>query len=44
MRIYFGNVGFGWRMYGIGYKSKWFLGFSMACNIGKFHSWGVEAK
>lgn len=44
MRIYFGRVAFGWRMYGIGYKSKWFLGFSMACNGGKSHYWGVEAK
>lgn len=29
MRIYFGQVGWGWKMYGIGYKTKWFLGFSM---------------
>ena len=28
MRIYFGTPGFGWRMYGIGYKSVWFIGFS----------------
>jgi len=28
VRIYFGTPGFGWRMYGIGYKSVWFLGFS----------------
>jgi len=30
MRIYFGKVGWGWKMYGIGYKNKWFLGFSIA--------------
>lgn len=29
MKIYFGTPGFGWIMYGIGYKDKWFLGFSM---------------
>ena len=28
MKIYFGKVGYGWKMYGIGYKTKWFLGFS----------------
>lgn len=28
MRIYFGKVGWGWKMYGIGYKTEWFLGFS----------------
>jgi hypothetical protein len=28
MRIYFGKVGCGWKMYGIGYKTEWFLGFS----------------
>ena len=28
MRIYFGTVGWGWVMYGIGYKNKWFLGYS----------------
>lgn len=30
MIIYFGRIAWGWRMYGIGYKSKWFLGFSIA--------------
>ena len=30
MKIYFGTVGWGWKMYGIGYKNKWFLGFSMS--------------
>ena len=30
MRIYFGTVAWDLKMYGIGYKSKWFLGFSMA--------------
>lgn len=29
MKLYFGTPGFGWIMYGIGYKDKWFLGFSM---------------
>ena len=29
MRFYFGKVGWGWRMYGIG-GVKWFLGFSVA--------------
>jgi len=29
MKIYFGTPGWGWRLYGIGYKSAWFLGFSM---------------
>jgi hypothetical protein len=29
MKIYFGTPSWGWIMYGIGYKSKWFLGFSM---------------
>lgn len=28
MIIYFGRIGWGWRMYGIGYKTTWFLGFS----------------
>lgn len=30
MVIYFGRIGWGWKMYGIGYKTKWFLGFSIA--------------
>lgn len=30
MKFYFGQVGWGWKMYGIGYKTKWFLGFSIA--------------
>jgi hypothetical protein len=29
MIIYFGRIAWGWKMYGIGYKTKWFLGFSM---------------
>lgn len=29
MKIYFGTIGWGWKMYGIGYKTKWFCGFSM---------------
>ena len=28
MRIYFGTPGWGWTMYGIGYKNSWFIGFS----------------
>jgi len=30
MRFYFGYPGWGWKMYGIGYKTTWFLGFSRA--------------
>lgn len=30
MRFYFGQVGWGWKMYGIGYNVVWFLGFSRA--------------
>ena len=33
MIIYFGKIAWGWKMYGIGYKTKWFLGFSI--NISK---------
>lgn len=29
MKIYFGTPGWGWMMWGIGYKTKWFFGFSM---------------
>jgi hypothetical protein len=29
LKIYLGATGWGWRLFGIGYKSKWFLGFSM---------------
>jgi len=29
IRIYHGTVAWGWRMYGIGYKTKWFFGFSI---------------
>ena len=28
MRIYLGTPGWGWIMYGIGYKAEWFFGFS----------------
>lgn len=35
MKIYFGDIGWGWKMYGIGYKSKWFFGFSMAIMEGE---------
>jgi hypothetical protein len=27
-KIYFGTESWGWNMYGIGWKSMWFLGFS----------------
>lgn len=30
MRFYFGKVGWGWRMYGIGWGARWFFGFSIA--------------
>ena len=28
-RIYCGEIGWGWRMYGIGYGTKWFCGLSI---------------
>lgn len=28
MKLYFGTPGWGWTMWGIGYKSQWFFGFS----------------
>jgi hypothetical protein len=28
-RIYLGTCGWGWRLYGIGWKDVWFLGFSL---------------
>jgi len=28
VRIYYGQVGWGWKMYGIGYRNEWFLGYS----------------
>jgi hypothetical protein len=28
-RLYFGYPGWGWRMYGIGYETDWFLGLSL---------------
>lgn len=27
-RVYFGTKKFGWMMIGLGWESKWFLGFS----------------
>ena len=29
MRLYLGTPSWGWEMYGIGSKSKWFFGFSI---------------
>lgn len=29
LRIYLGTPGWGWIMYGIGWKNIWFLGFSV---------------
>lgn len=29
MRLYLGFPGWGWRMYGIGYKTLWFVGLSI---------------
>jgi len=29
MTLYWGRIAWGWRMYGIGYKNVWFIGFSM---------------
>ena len=28
-RVYFGFYGWGWKMIGIGYKHKWFFGYSI---------------
>jgi len=28
MKLYFGTPGWGWTMWGIGYRSTWFFGFS----------------
>ena len=28
MKVYLGNYGWGWNLYGIGYKDQWFIGFS----------------
>jgi len=33
MRLYFGRIGWGWRMYGIGYKTVWFVGFSISVKV-----------
>ena len=33
LRIYCGWIGWGWLMYGIGWKAKWFIGLS----INKIH-------
>lgn len=30
MRVYFNTKAWGWRMYGIGYKNLWFIGFSIS--------------
>ncbi len=32
MKLYFGTPGWGWTMWGIGYKSQWFFGFSARRN------------
>lgn len=29
IKFYFGTPGWGWKMYGIGWKTLWFLGFSI---------------
>jgi hypothetical protein len=29
MKLYLGTKNLGWIMYGVGYKNKWFFGFSM---------------
>lgn len=28
MKLYLGTPGWGWDLWGIGYKSQWFFGFS----------------
>jgi len=33
MRIYFNTDVFGWIMFGIGWKAKWFLGLSIAKKV-----------
>ena len=38
MKVYFGAKGWGWVMYGFGYKAKWFFGFSIN------NSWQEQAK
>ena len=40
MRFYFGMCAWGWRMYGIGYKDEWFLGFSMKIKDGEHQAGG----
>ncbi len=30
LRIYCGTVAWGWLVFGIGWRDKWFLGFSMS--------------
>lgn len=30
MKWYLGTPGWGWIMWGFGWKAKWFIGFSMA--------------
>ncbi len=40
MRVYCGKVAWGWKMYGIGYRAKWFLGFSIAQDSSK--DWKVR--
>ena len=29
MKLYLGTPGWGWRLFGVGYKTVWFFGFSM---------------
>lgn len=41
MIIYYGQVGWGWKMYGIGYKTKWFFGFSMKWEPPKVEEWDI---
>ena len=38
MRVYFGTVGWGWKMYGVGYKDVWFLGLSKAIQFPRLES------
>lgn len=28
MKFWFGSTGWGWRLYGVSYKDKWFVGVS----------------
>ncbi|MFA6315641.1 MAG: hypothetical protein WC648_04730 [Candidatus Paceibacterota bacterium] len=37
MKVYLWTAGWGWWLFGIGYKTKWFLGLSIAQNKKQFN-------